>query len=707
MKKLKILAAIVVALIVVVILGVWLLLDVNKYRPQIQAKLEEQLQRKVTLGEMSLGLFPPRFTVQDVVIAEDPTFKSEFPFTQAKQLDVRVSLLPLLSGNVKVNSIDLQEPSVELIRNSAGVWNFASVAKGGAPSEPAPKPEEPPAPTAFSLDRLSIRGGKIAISDLLKSQPRTMYAPIDVTLLDYAPGQPFSFDVTAHIPGEGSQELQLKGTGGPMPLTGPAAMPLNAKVTLSNIDVAGLRKFLDSEHVAKATGTLNGETQINSQSGKLAAKGTLNLKDVKVGGVDVGYPVDVDYDLSSEVLAGIVQVNAATLKLGSTPISVVGTINTNPSPIQVDLRLKSGEVSIAEVARLASAFGVAFSPDTTVVGKVVTDIQARGPMDKLALNGNVSGRDLQISGKNLAQPVHVKELNLALTPTTIQSNEFQATTGKTTVVGRIGVRDYTSPKPSIDAALRAPGASLPEIQNIARAYGVKGLDQLSGAGVLSFDLRAAGPLDSFTSNNVMRAVNGNMKLGFDMMKFQGVDASRELARIGGFLNSSEPDKGYTDIIKLAGNVIVKNGVAQTSDLEARLNEGTLAVVGTSDLATEALNLRANAVFSKAFTDKVGGTKVGGYLSTVLANSKGEIVIPVMITGSYKQPKFAPDQQAFLRMQRDRLLDNPAGAIGGVLDILGGKKKPAEPEPGSTKTQEQPKTSPLEDALKGIFGGGKK
>jgi uncharacterized protein involved in outer membrane biogenesis len=703
MRKLKILAGIVVALIVIAIAAAWLLLDVNKYRPQIQAKLEEQLQRKVTLGEMSLGLFPPRFTVQNVVISEDPAFKSEFPFTQAKQLDVRVSLLSLLSGNVKVNSIDLQEPSVELIRSNAGVWNFASIAKG-APSAPAPKPTEPAAkPTTFSLDRLSIRGGKIAISDFLKSQPRTVYAPIDVTLLDYAPGQPFSFDITAHVPGEGSQEIRLKGTGGPLPLAGPAATPLNATVSLSNIDIAGLRKFLDSEYVGKATGTLNGETQINSAGGKLAAKGKLNLKDVKVSGVDVGYPVDLDYDMSSEVLAGIVQVNAATLKLGATPISVTGTIDTNPSPIQVNLRMKSGEVSIAEVARLASAFGVAFSPDTTVAGKVVTDVQARGPIDKLALNGNVSGRDLQISGKNLAQPVHVKELNLALTPTTIQSNEFQATTGKTTVVGKVGLSNYTSKQPTIDAALRAPGASLPEIQNIARAYGFKGLDQLSGAGALSFDLRAAGPLDSIASTNVMRAVNGKMNLGFDQMKFQGVDASRELARIGGFLDSSAPQKDYTDIIKLAGNVIVKNGVAQTSDLEARLNEGTLAVAGTSDLADESLNLRANAVFSKAFSDKVGGTKVGGYLSTVLSNSKGEIVIPVMITGTFKQPKFAPDQQAFLKLQRDRLLDNPAGAIGGVLDAISGKKKPAEP--GATP-EEQKKPS-LQDTLQGIFGGGKK
>jgi AsmA protein len=709
MRKLKIVAGIVVALIVVVVVAVWLLLDVNKYRPQIQAKLEEQLQRKVTLGNMSLGLFPVRFTVQNVVIAEDPDFKSQFPFTHANQLNVSVSLLPLLTGNVKVNSVDLDEPSVELIRNSQGVWNFASLAKG-APTAPAPTPTQPAPPskpTAFSLSRLSINHGKIAVTDLLKGQPRTVYEPIDASLRDYASGQPFSFDVSARLPGEGTQEIRVKGTGGPLPEAGPAAMPLKAAITLTNIDIAGLRKFLDSEYLSKAAGTVGGETQVQSQAGKLAAKGALNLKNVKIGGVDVGYPVDVDYDLSSDVATGIVQVTNATLKLGPTPISVSGTLNTNPTPLDVDLRLKSGEVSIAEVARLASAFGIAFAPDTTVVGKVITDVQAKGPIDKLALNGNVSGRDLQISGKSLAQPVSVKELNLALTPTTIQSNEFQATTGKTTVVGRINLRDYTSKKPSIDAALRAPGASLPEIQNIARAYGVKGLDQLSGAGDLSFDLRAAGPLDAVASANVMRALNGNLKLGFEQMKYQGVDASRELARIGGFLNSTQADKGYTDIIKLSGNVLVKNGVAQTSDLQASIAEGMIAVTGTSDLATEALNLRAMAIFSKAFSDKIGGTKVGGYLTTALANSKGEIVIPAIIGGTLKQPQFAPDQQAFLKLQKERLLENPVGAIGGILDAISGKKKPAEAEPGSTTTEEKPKTNNLQDALRGLFGGGKK
>jgi len=377
--------------------------------------------------------------------------------------------------------------------------------------------------------------------------------------------------------------------------------------------------------------------------------------------------------------------------------------------MEVDLRLKSGEVSIAELARLASAFGIAFAPDTTVTGKVATDVGARGPLSNLALNGNVSGRDLQISGKNVAQPINVKELNLALTPTEIQSNEFQATTGKTTVTGRVALRQYTSKNPVIDASLRTPAAAFPEIQSIARAYGVTGLDQLSGAGALNFDLKAAGPLESVASANVLRALNGKINLNFDTLKIQGFDASNQIATIGGFLKSAGVDKGFTEVLKLSGLIAVKNGIAETSDLEARLNEGTLAVVGKSDLPNQTLDARATAILSKAFSDKVGGTGIGGYLKTALANEKGELLVPVIISGNLTKPKFAPDTQALLRLQTNKLLpglDDPRKALTNMLDIFSGKKKTEEPPAPGTPPKEQPKPSSLKDALEGIFGGKK-
>ena len=122
-----------------------------------------------------------------------------------------MSLLPLLGGNVQVNSIDLEEPSVELIRDGKGVWNFASLARGAqAESKPAETPPEAKSTSSFSLDRLSIRGGKIAMTDHLKNQPRMVYEPIDISLLDYADGKPFSFDISAHFPVRAHRKSALK-----------------------------------------------------------------------------------------------------------------------------------------------------------------------------------------------------------------------------------------------------------------------------------------------------------------------------------------------------------------------------------------------------------------------------------------------------------------------------------------------------------------
>jgi AsmA protein len=696
MRKAKIILAVALAVVLAILAAAWLLFDANRFRGQLQTRLEQQLHRKVVLGDMRLGLFPIRLTVEKLEIAEDARFKSQFPFTQTQKLDVRVGLAGLLGGNVQVDSIELVQPQVELIRNAAGVWNFSSLsATEAAPATPDSKKTTPAeGKSSFSLKRLNINGGKIAITDAFRKKPRTVYGPIDISLTDYKAGQPFGFDVSARLPGSGSQSIHLKGNGGPLPESGPATLPLKATVSLDGVDIAGLRQFLDSGAVSTAQGSLSGETQIDSQSGKLSANGKLELKSAKVGGVDVGYPIAFDYKVSSDLEKGLLQITSATLKLGPTPLSLTGTVNTNPNPMEVDLRLKTGEAAITEIARLASAFGIAFSPDTAVAGRVSGDVRVRGAIDRLALDGSIAARDLQISGKTVPQPVHVRAIDLALTPAEIQSNEFQATSGQTTVLGRFAVRQYSSKTPTMDLALKAPGASLKEMQAIAKAYGVKGLDQLSGDGKLTFDLRAVGPLESVASADIAKTLNGTMDLDFNTVRIQGFDASRELARIGGFLKSDQKDKGFTEVIRLAGHINVKDGIAETTDLQAQLLDGSLATTGSSDLSSQTLNLKAMAAFSKAFSDKVGGsTRVGGFLTTALSNDKGEIIIPVLISGNMAKPGFAPDAKTFLQLQKQRI-------VPGLLDALTGKKAPAEPG------KEEPKPNNLKGVLNGIFGGKK-
>src|SRR5206468_544497 len=111
----------------------------------------------------------------------------------------------------------------------------------------------------------------------------------------------------------------------------------------------------------------------------------------------------------------------------------------------------------------------------------------------------------------------------------------------------------------------------------------------------------------------------------------------------------------TDLLKLTGTILVKDGVAQTDDLRAQFSSGSLSASGTADLPTDNLNMKLSAVFSKAVSDKVGGSKVGGYLTTALTNSAGELVVPALVTGVFKQPKFAPDLKAVAELQKQKYL----------------------------------------------------
>jgi len=97
------------------------LIDVNHYRPQIERKLRDRLGREVSLGPMKLSLIPLAFLVQNAEIAEDPAFKAGRPFARVQKLFIRPRLLPLLHHEVEIQSLQLDRPAEELIRNDKSI----------------------------------------------------------------------------------------------------------------------------------------------------------------------------------------------------------------------------------------------------------------------------------------------------------------------------------------------------------------------------------------------------------------------------------------------------------------------------------------------------------------------------------------------------------------------------------------------------------
>src|SRR5690242_9314498 len=248
MRKLGIAAAIIVVLLVAAALIVPHLIDINQYHATIQSQLEKKLGRQVSLGNMSLSLFPPSFQVENSTIAEDPRFASGRPFATADKLSVSVKFWPLLHKDVEVNSLELVHPHIELVRNAEGAWNFATLGQEGKPTAaqktpppPAqtPHPAQAPTPTTttgpqnepaagqLSLATVFINDGQVAITDLQTRRSRAAYDHTALSVSACPPDQQFSTKHTAHLAGGCKHAVWLEGNGGPIGEAGMANTPLD------------------------------------------------------------------------------------------------------------------------------------------------------------------------------------------------------------------------------------------------------------------------------------------------------------------------------------------------------------------------------------------------------------------------------------------------------------------------------------------------
>ncbi len=89
------------------------------------------------------------------------------------------------------------------------------------------------------------------------------------------------------------------------------------------------------------------------------------------------------------------------------------------------------------------------------------------------------------------------------------------------------------------------------------------------------------------------------------------------------------------------------------------------------------------------------------MNTALANKSGELVLPVIVTGTMAHPSFQPDVQAIAKMKVSSLLPTTGdptklvqGGAGGILgNILGGANK--------NQNGQKQNNNPLGGLLKGL------
>src|ERR1700740_417406 len=116
MKRTLKIAGIVVAVLVVLVLIVPFLINVNSFRPKLEATAREALGRPVKVGNLSLSILSGTVTADNISIADDPAFETN-PFVTAKSLKVGVEIWPLItSKELRVTGITLEQPEITLLK---------------------------------------------------------------------------------------------------------------------------------------------------------------------------------------------------------------------------------------------------------------------------------------------------------------------------------------------------------------------------------------------------------------------------------------------------------------------------------------------------------------------------------------------------------------------------------------------------------------
>src|SRR5882757_5222433 len=122
------------------------LISVNRYQKRIANAISDSLGRPVHLDKVTLNLLPlPGFTLENLVVDEDPAFGSE-PVIRANAVRATLRITSLWRRRVEFSTISFTDPSVNLVHLANGKWNLESILLHAAHIDAAPTAQKKAGP---------------------------------------------------------------------------------------------------------------------------------------------------------------------------------------------------------------------------------------------------------------------------------------------------------------------------------------------------------------------------------------------------------------------------------------------------------------------------------------------------------------------------------------------------------------------------------
>lgn len=434
------------------------LIDAASFRAPIQHAVEDSLGRKIEFSKVHLTLFSgPGFTLENVSISEDPRYGLE-PFAWVPTLQARIRIDKLLRGQIRLSSLRLEDPSLNLVKRSDGTWNVVQLLQRLTAPRRTPLNLFP----AFEVanGRIDFKFGTRKTTFYILGSDLSVYPERSGKLYLQFSGSPARTDRAGigfgHLRGSASWYLN--------PPTA-RSNQIEADVTLDPSNLSELTTLLEGEDIG-VHGAISGYARVAGPLEALGVAGDLHLSDVHrwdllpSSGEDwrIGYSGSIDWIAH--------QLNIHTNAAGAheaTPVALELNADHFLTQSSWSLVARLDHAPVDKLLPLGRRMGLSLPEDMKVGGTVQGSV---GYNSRTGLAGTVSITDATATLPNVP-PLHTQTVNATLYPDRIHFDPAVIDTPEGNL--RAG-GDYYLSSPQSVAALNATGFSVDALRNTLSAW---------------------------------------------------------------------------------------------------------------------------------------------------------------------------------------------------------------------------------------------
>ena len=408
MKRILAIIGVLVAVLIVAAVALPLLIDANSFRPRLESNLSTSLGRAVKLGELKLALLAGGVSADDLSIDDDPAF-SKSPFLRAKELRVGVELATLIfSRKLNVTGLTIDQPEIALVESQPGVWNFSSIgAAARKPGTPASATAQTAAPLDLSVKLVKVTNGRLSLTRASSHGKPIALEQVEIEMQNFSSNSAFPFSLTGKITGGGA--IKLNGTAGPIDSVDASKTPLNANLSVTQLDLA-LSRINDWAPSIAGLISLDGSGSSDGKTIHLTGKLKGDKLKLARNGTPSQRPVELDFVIDHNVQSRSGAVTRGDIHIGGALAHLTGTYAEQGESLDLKMKLDGSNMPVTELEALLPAVGIKLPAGSSLQsGTAGAHLTADGPADRLVTSGAIALNNAKLAGFDMGRKMSTIE----------------------------------------------------------------------------------------------------------------------------------------------------------------------------------------------------------------------------------------------------------------------------------------------------------